>query len=777
MVHLLPELGDVVRQPWPADVGDSGQARRLMVAAVARFLANIGGAAGSVLILDDLQWAGIDALDLLTALIHGARDSRLRIVGAYRATEVDEVHPLFDIMADVARQELLRRIDLGPLRREEAHQLLLELLGSGSGEEGTLTDRILERAGGVPFFLMSCAQGVLSGDETVPWTLAQSVRQRVAQCSAAAQQVLRTAAVAGRPTARSILLAAAGMQEAGTLPALDEACTAGLLEESERHIYRLSHDVIREAIEATLGPEERNDLHGRIGRALEAAGMAGREAELAHHFLEADDRERALKYSLLAGDRASALFAHEEAELYFRRAGELAETGSPSRADALCKRGLTLRAMARPEEALHCLLEGASIYRTAGDIEGEARVTAHLAQTLGDLGRPREGIDRIRTLLPSLASRKHQPALAVLQEALASLFWSTGGYDEQLAAAACAAELARPHDEPMRLRAEVQRGNALRSLGRYEEARQVLSATIPAIELEGPLELLAPALDSLSITYLAAGRFHDEARSLQQGLDAACRVGDPSLVVFMTCKLGQNAYYTGDWARAGEYLVQAVAGTPSLETMRFAPYALGALGGLRLAEGDWEEAEACLARSIALSEQSEYQARENAQSLMAALEIARGQSAAAAARLESFAGPSMPEHVGSVGPIWVLAWALHELGHDNRATGIVQRALQVARRQDDRLAAVHLLWVQAKIASRRARWEEAERALQEVLAATREMPYPYHEGRALEVHGTVKALQGHRQAAKRSFNGALTIFRRLGARPALIRTEQALRQL
>ena len=38
-----------------------------MVAAVARFLANVAGPAGTLLVLDDLQWAGPDALDLLVS--------------------------------------------------------------------------------------------------------------------------------------------------------------------------------------------------------------------------------------------------------------------------------------------------------------------------------------------------------------------------------------------------------------------------------------------------------------------------------------------------------------------------------------------------------------------------------------------------------------------------------------------------------------------------------------------------------------------------------------
>ena len=42
--------------------------------AVARYLANMAGPAGTLLVLDDLQWAGPDALDLLTALVERLPD-------------------------------------------------------------------------------------------------------------------------------------------------------------------------------------------------------------------------------------------------------------------------------------------------------------------------------------------------------------------------------------------------------------------------------------------------------------------------------------------------------------------------------------------------------------------------------------------------------------------------------------------------------------------------------------------------------------------------------
>src|SRR5262249_45436364 len=97
LVRLLPELAGTAVVPAPSWQLPPGQERRLLFGAVVRFLANVAGPAGTLLILDDLQWAGDDALDLLAALVRapswapsGSVGSLLplRVVGAYRDTEV-----------------------------------------------------------------------------------------------------------------------------------------------------------------------------------------------------------------------------------------------------------------------------------------------------------------------------------------------------------------------------------------------------------------------------------------------------------------------------------------------------------------------------------------------------------------------------------------------------------------------------------------------------------------------------------------------------------------
>ena len=63
-----------------------------------------------------------------------------------------------------------------------------------------LATRIAERSGGVPFFVVGCAQALADdtaqGGEVIPWDAAQGIRQRVAALPTPAHEVLGTAAIA-----------------------------------------------------------------------------------------------------------------------------------------------------------------------------------------------------------------------------------------------------------------------------------------------------------------------------------------------------------------------------------------------------------------------------------------------------------------------------------------------------------------------------------------------------------------------------------------------------
>jgi predicted ATPase len=144
---LLPELlgtGDV-RFDEEVGIAPSPSAlppehrRRLLFAAVTDYLHAVAGAAGTLLVLDDLQWAGEDALDLLasSALIERGQAlmrpdaKRLRVIGAYRDTEPLVGSPLGEFVAELARGSSVRMLSLGPFSDAWAEKLLLGQISAG----------------------------------------------------------------------------------------------------------------------------------------------------------------------------------------------------------------------------------------------------------------------------------------------------------------------------------------------------------------------------------------------------------------------------------------------------------------------------------------------------------------------------------------------------------------------------------------------------------------------------------------------------------------------
>jgi transcriptional regulator with XRE-family HTH domain len=112
--HALLEP-DVVGAPAPPGWRPTpGQDRRLLFRAVSQVLSNLAGQAGTLLVFDDLQWAGADALDLLALLVRDARERPLRLVGAYRGAEEHAVDSLAVWLADLAAAGLATRLHLGP---------------------------------------------------------------------------------------------------------------------------------------------------------------------------------------------------------------------------------------------------------------------------------------------------------------------------------------------------------------------------------------------------------------------------------------------------------------------------------------------------------------------------------------------------------------------------------------------------------------------------------------------------------------------------------------
>jgi predicted ATPase len=114
-----------------------------------------------VIVLDDLQWADVQSLELLKVLATDRENSRLMLIGCYRSDEVDSTHALTKTLHYL--QETCKRdnfsiseISLGNLGLDETNQIVMDLM---SIDEASHTRGLAEichkRTHGNPLFLIS----------------------------------------------------------------------------------------------------------------------------------------------------------------------------------------------------------------------------------------------------------------------------------------------------------------------------------------------------------------------------------------------------------------------------------------------------------------------------------------------------------------------------------------------------------------------------------------------------------------------------------------------
>ncbi|NIS81188.1 MAG: hypothetical protein GTO14_13505 [Anaerolineales bacterium] len=87
--------------------------------------------------------------------------------------------------------------------------------------------------------------------------------------------------------------------------------------------YRFTHLLFQRFLYNDLSTAERRTMHGEVGRVLEELYAGETDAikvQLANHYSEAGEADKAIEYLQEAGDRARMVFAHEEAVQFYQRA-------------------------------------------------------------------------------------------------------------------------------------------------------------------------------------------------------------------------------------------------------------------------------------------------------------------------------------------------------------------------------------------------------------------------------------------------------------------------
>ncbi|HEY44727.1 MAG TPA: protein kinase [Anaerolineae bacterium] len=363
-----------------------------------------------MILLDDLQWADTGSIDLIFHLSRRIEGARILIAGAYRPDEValgrnGGRHPLEKMLTEMKRYFGDIWIDLGEMDEAEDRDFVDAFLDTEPNrlDEG-FRQALYRHTSGHPLFTIELLRAMQERGDlildkqgrwvegpaldwgTLPARVEGVIEERVGRLETELREILSVASVEGEDFTAQVI---ARVQEIGERKLLRELSQE--LEKRHRLVrvgsevrvgryhlsrYQFAHTVIQRYLYNELSPGERRLLHREIASVLDELYEGRRDeiaVQLARHYTEAGEAEKAIENLLTAGDKARALHAHREAIDYYERALDfLREQKEYDRAArTLMKLGLTHHLAYNFESARHAYEEGFAFLQRAGEVIDE----------------------------------------------------------------------------------------------------------------------------------------------------------------------------------------------------------------------------------------------------------------------------------------------------------------------------------------------------------------------------------------------------------------------
>src|SRR5689334_6578621 len=231
----------------------------------------------TIVVIDDLQWADQASITLWGRLARSARQVPLLLIGMMRPVpQRDELLALRRMLDDGARLQLTALsgaavTDLvAALAGGEPDLGLLRLADGAAGNPLYVTELVAALARSSSLTVTESGAVELAGG-SAPGSLSAAIADRLGFVAGPVREVLRAAALLGVDFAVPDLAIVLGRSVTDLIPAVDEACAAGVLAESGNSLG-FRHPLLREALYDDMPVPVRAAWHRDAGRALAEAG-------------------------------------------------------------------------------------------------------------------------------------------------------------------------------------------------------------------------------------------------------------------------------------------------------------------------------------------------------------------------------------------------------------------------------------------------------------------------------------------------------------------------
>ena len=410
----------------------SDENRQRLIDGIVAFLAALARARPLVFFLDDLHWADVDTLAVLSRLSQRLADLPMLIVLAYRSEDLAENEALATLLHALRRLPQQQSVALGRLNQAQVQDVVNQVTGRRDSESAELATLLYNTTRGNPLFVTEALRDLQerqasgrneeraeeswaagqSGAERQTWTLHRNrhvqeiILERLERLPESARTVLHLSAVIGRDFSLELLESAATEDPVRSLEILLQR--KFLLERPDERLD-FSHQVVRQVAYDSMTTLQRRRLHLRVAEALVRLQRSSQlPGEIAFHYSQAGAgaRQEFAHYSVLAAEKLLRTYGFRQAVAGFDAALAVLETTPESPPElirrALQGRGLAYESLFEPDGVTDTYRRLQSWARAQGDQPLMLKAHSRLTSILGLLGQQRESNELLRELIETL---------------------------------------------------------------------------------------------------------------------------------------------------------------------------------------------------------------------------------------------------------------------------------------------------------------------------------------------------------------------------------------
>jgi tetratricopeptide (TPR) repeat protein/KaiC/GvpD/RAD55 family RecA-like ATPase len=807
VAKLVPELGQKLRSiPQSFPISPEQEQNRLFEA-VSQFVTNISQETPLLVVLDDLQWTDPSSLLLLHYLARSAQKTSLLLLGAYRSTDIDDKHPLTPVLAELNRERLPQEIQLKRMSFSDVSEMIKNILEQEDVPE-EFCKLVYEKTRGNPFFAEEVVkslkeEGAIYLEEgnwkfkevsaiEFPKSVKNIVKARFSRLDDEYQNVLTFASFVGNDFTLEAMCALTGIEEDKLLEIMDGLLKTGFIKHTVirgEDICSFADIIVRDVVYEEVGPFKRKKLHGVVGSVLEkvyAKTIDEHLGELASHFLESGDKDKALDYFLKAGEKTTTIYANTEAASYFRSALRLLEEkeGELKEKERVLERLGDIENLIGEYDA--CTKHwGEAVLLSTKLQEKEKTATLHrkMATVLWDkIGDTKKANEHHEAALKILEAEPESVELARLYEDIAHMLRRKG----EAAKAPAWAEKALALAEKLSATEAVAIScielsicfGVFGNFKKYKEyANRALKIALDNNYLETALWAYARLTD-----WVEPEEYEKCLEYIEKGLALAKKVGD---IRFQSDFLEGQAWIDMQMGKLGKVvtlLEEAIRLRKKAGYMTFIPVGLIGFGRAYQMLGEWDKSEQYYNEaSIVARDQDEINVKVTGLQYLGLLHFAREEYTKARECFEE-AVELWEKNVGDRRPTEfsnLLAWTYIELGELEKAKDLVDRLQKFARESGSKSIDAFEKTLRAALLRAQKKYEESielfEKSLQEWESIKANMFFAYDFARWVLCEYARAYLERDQKSDKEKalnlLSQALERFQKMGAKKDVEKVE------